>query len=92
MQLLVFFFATYAMAQPGSTVELAAIAFPPSSPFAMVARAAQQEALWPHALALAWQVLAVAVLVRTGAAIFRKRVMKSGPAPVRRGLFGKRGG
>jgi ABC-2 type transport system permease protein len=90
MQLLVFFFATYAMAQPGSTIELAAIAFPPSSPFAMVARAAQQEALWPHVAAIAWQVLAVAVLVRTGAAIFRKRVMKSGPAPVRRGLFSKR--
>ena len=90
MQLLVFFFATYAMAQPGSTVELAAIAFPPSSPFAMVARAAQQDGLWPHALAIAWQILAVAIFVRAGAAIFRRRVMKSGPAPVRRGWFGKR--
>lgn len=90
MQLLVFFFATYAMAQPGSTIELAAIIFPPSSPFAMVARAAQQEALWPHAVAIGWQILSVAVLVKAGAAIFRKRVMKSGPAPTRRSWFGKR--
>lgn len=91
LQLLVFFFATYAMAQPGSPIELAAIAFPPSSPFAMVARAALQGALWPHLIAIAWQALAVALLVRGGATIFRKRVMKSGPAPLRRGWFQKRG-
>jgi ABC-2 type transport system permease protein len=81
MQLLVFFFATYAMAQPGSMLERLAIIFPPSSPFAMLARAAQQDALWPHALAIGWQAVAVAVFVRGGAALFRRRVMKSGPAP-----------
>lgn len=90
IQLLVFFFATYAMAQPGSTIELAAAIFPPSSPFAMVARAAQQELLWPHVAAILWQALAVMLLIRAGATIFRKKVMKSGPAPDRRGFFLRR--
>jgi len=89
LQLLVFFFSSFALTQTGRPIELAAIAFPLSSPFAMLGRAATDEALWPHALALAWQVLAVAVFIRLGAALFRKRVMKSGPqgARKRRGLI-----
>lgn len=90
MQLVVFFFATYAMARPGSTLELAAIAVPFSSPFAMLARAAQDEALWPHALAIGWQALAVLVLVRAGAALFRRRVMKSGPRGAHKRRWWKR--
>lgn len=88
MQLLVFFFASYALAQPGSAVELAAIAFPLSSPFAMLARAATSPELWPHAAALAWQALAVALFVKAGAALFRKVVLKSGSGP-RKGLFSR---
>lgn len=88
MQLLVFFFASYAMAQQGSTMELLAIAFPPSSPYAMLARAATNSGLLPHLLAIAWQALAVALFVKGGAALFRKRVMKSGPA--RQGWFRRR--
>ena len=80
LQLLVFFFASYAMAKPGSAVELAAIAVPFSSPFAMLARGAQDPRLWIHAAALAWQVLCVAVFVRAGATLFRRRVMQSGPS------------
>jgi ABC-2 type transport system permease protein len=80
LQLIVFFIASYALTQPGSPIELAAIIFPFSSPFAMLARAAQDAAVWPHAAALAWQALSVLVLVRLGAALFRKRVMHSGPA------------
>lgn len=79
LQLLVFFFASYAMAKPGSALELAAVIFPLSSPFAMLARAAQIEDLWPHALALLWQAFAVAVFIKAGATLFRKRVMQSGP-------------
>ena len=89
LQLVVFFIASYAMTRPGSAMELAAIVFPFSSPFAMLARAAQDAALWPHAVALAWQALSVTVLVRAGAALFRRRVMKSGPAAPR-GVFWKR--
>jgi ABC-2 type transport system permease protein len=83
MQLMVFFLASYAMTQPGSMAEMFALAFPFSSPFAMLARAAQEPTLWTHALAIAWQALWVVVLVRTGARLFRSRVMKSGPARVK---------
>jgi ABC-2 type transport system permease protein len=72
------------MAHPGEPVEITAIAFPLSSPFAMLARAAQEPALWPHFAALVWQGLWVMVAIRFGARLFRKRVMKSGPQPARR--------
>ena len=77
-QLLVFFLAASSITRPGSPIELFAAIFPLSSPFAMLARAAQSDALWPHALALGWQALCVILFVRFGAMIFRRRVMKSG--------------
>ncbi|MDP3906442.1 ABC transporter permease [Novosphingobium sp.] len=80
LQLLNFFFASYAMAKPGTMIEIAATIVPFSSPFAMLARAAQDPRLWTHGLALAWQVICVAVFVKAGATLFRKWVMKSGPA------------
>ena len=80
MQVLVFFLASATVAQTGKPLELAAAAFPLSSPFAMVARAAQDPALWPHLAALAWQALWVALIIRVGAGVFRRSVMKSGPA------------
>lgn len=83
LQVLLFFFSSLSVSSPGSALELAAIAFPLSSPFAMLARAAQDGALWPHLLALGWQAICVALFIRFGAALFRKRVMKSGPAPVK---------
>lgn len=91
MQVLVFFFASATVAQTGRPLELAAAAFPLSSPFAMIARAAQDPALWPHFVALAWQVLWVGLIIRIGAGVFRKSVMKSGPArgkKERRSLLG----
>ncbi len=91
MQLLVFFLAAYTITQPGSTLEKAAMAFPLSSPFAMLARAAMDPALWPHAAALAWQALAVVLIVKGGSLLFRKRVMKSGNAGrAKKPWFGKR--
>jgi ABC-2 type transport system permease protein len=89
LQLLVFFLAAYVIKQPGTALEMAAIAFPLSSPFAMLARAAMEPELWTHALALAWQAACVLVLVKSGSLLFRKRVMKSGGAgrdKARRGL------
>ena len=80
LQLMVFFLAAYTINQPGSPVEMAAIAFPLSSPFAMLARAAMESELWTHALALAWQGIAVVGIVKAGSLLFRKRVMKSGGA------------
>jgi ABC-2 type transport system permease protein len=82
-QLMIFFFATYAAAQPGTGVSLAAEMIPFSSPFAMLARAAQDGAVLPHLLAFAWQALWVAVFVHFGSRLFRRRVMKSGPQGVK---------
>ena len=45
-----------------------------------------------HLAAIGWQLLWVVFFVRAGAALFRKRVMKSGPAgsgKARRGLFAR---
>ncbi len=80
LQLMVFFLAAYVIKQPGSALEMVAIVFPLSSPFAMLARAAMDPELWPHVLALVWQAGAVLVLVKGGSLLFRKRVMKSGGA------------
>ena len=84
LQVLLFFFANLAMGEPGTPIEWAAMVFPLSSPFTMLAQAAQQEALWPHAVAIGWQLVWVALFIRLGAALFRKRVMKSGPQGSRR--------
>jgi len=93
MQLVVFFLSSYAMTQPGSPAEIFAVVFPFSSPFAMVARAAQQPGLGQHVLAIGWQALCVLAMVRGGSLLFRRRVMKSGPASTakRRGLFARWG-
>lgn len=84
VQLMVFFLASYAMTQPGSGIELFSVVFPFSSPFAMLARAAQDPRLLPHLAAVIGQAAWVMLLVRAGSSLFRKRVMKSGPAQTRR--------
>jgi len=88
-QLMVFFFSSYALTMPGSWVEWLSVIFPVSSPYAMLARAAQQPEIWPHILALAWQASWVVVIVRAGAQLFRRTVMKSGPirGKAKRSLF-----
>ncbi|WP_323809642.1 ABC transporter permease [Sphingobium baderi] len=86
-QMVVFFFATYAVDHMGSAPEIAAAVFPLSSPFAMIARAAQDAALWPHVLALAWQALWVALIIRMGVWLFRRHVLHSG---TKRPLFRRR--
>jgi ABC-2 type transport system permease protein len=80
LQLMVFFLSAANIGQTGTPLELTSIAFPLSSPFAMLARAALEETLWTHALALLWQGAAVVLLVKGGSLLFRKRVMKSGGA------------
>jgi len=84
LQVLLFFFASLAMGESGKPIEWAAMAFPLSSPYAMLARAAQHDALWPHLAAIGWQAAWVLLFIRFGAALFRKRVMKSGPQGARR--------
>ena len=87
LQLLVFFFSSFAMASPHTALEQAAALVPFSSPFAMLARAAQEPGTGQHLVALAYQMLWVALFVKAGAGLFRRKVMKSGPARVKRGFF-----
>jgi len=78
-QMLLLLFASTAIGAPDSTEGIAAAVFPLSSPLAMLARAAERAELWPHLLALLWQALWVAIILRVGAQLFRKTVLKSGP-------------
>lgn len=77
-QLGVFFLASYSLPHLGEPIEIAASLFPFSSPFAMLARAAQHPLLWPHLLALTWQALCTWLIIRSGTALFRRNVLKSG--------------
>jgi ABC-2 type transport system permease protein len=80
MQLMVFFFAAANITNLGSGMEIGAIIFPLSSPFAMLARGALDETLWIHLVALAWQAASVLLIIKAGSLLFRKRVMQSGSA------------
>jgi len=78
-QLIIFGFASTAIGSPNSPGAIAAAIFPLSSPMVMLARGAQEPQLWPHIIAVVWQALWVALIVRGGAQLFRKTVLKSGP-------------
>ena len=79
-QVILFGVASLGVGRPNSVEAIGAAIFPLSSPFAMIGRAAEQPMLWPHLLALAWQALWVALILKGAAAIFRRSVLKSGPA------------
>ena len=78
-QSMVYFFGAAAVGHLDEPKGLAAAIFPLSSPFAMIARAAEQPMLWPHLGALLWQALWVTLILRGGAKLFRRNVLKSGP-------------
>lgn len=79
-QVVLFGFASLGVGRPMSTEAISAAVFPLSSPFAMIARAAEQPELWQHVLALLWQALWVALILKFAAAVFRRSVLKSGPS------------
>ncbi len=79
-QLVLFGLAQISIGHHDSPEGLFAAIFPLSSPFVMIARAAEIEALWPHLLAIAWQALWVVLIVRLSARLFRRAVLKSGPS------------
>ncbi|WOE75469.1 ABC transporter permease [Alterisphingorhabdus coralli] len=86
-QVLVFFLAAYSVPRTGEWIEWSAVLFPLSSPFAMLARAAQQGDVLQHILALGWQIGWALLIIRFGAGIFRRNVMKSGPATTKTGFL-----
>jgi ABC-2 type transport system permease protein len=79
-QVVLFGFASLGVGKPMSSEAIAAAIFPLSSPFAMIARAAELSTIWPHLLALLWQGLWVALILKGASAIFRRSVLKSGPS------------
>lgn len=79
-QLINFFLAMYTVTKLGEPIEIFACLFPFTSPFAMIARAAQDATLWTHLLAVVWQALFVLIILRIGVYLFRRNVMKSGNA------------
>ena len=78
-QVLLFGFASKSIGNPDSFAGLAAAVFPLSSPMAMLARAAQTPEIWPHLVGIVWQAGWIAVILKLGAQLFRKTVLKSGP-------------
>jgi ABC-2 type transport system permease protein len=79
-QVMIFGLASLAVGKPDGHEAIAAAIFPLSSPYAMIARAAEQDALWPHLVALAWQAIWVALILKFAANLFRSSVLKSGPS------------
>jgi ABC-2 type transport system permease protein len=80
LQLINFFLAMYTVAKLGEPIELFAAIFPFTSPFVMIARAAQDATLWYHLAAIIWQAVFVVIILRVGVFLFRRNVMKSGSA------------
>ena len=78
-QVVIFAIASGAAGNLNGTAGIVAAVFPLSSPFALLARAAESDALWPHLVALLWQGLWVAIILRLASRYFRRSVLKSGP-------------
>jgi ABC-2 type transport system permease protein len=89
VQVGMFGLSSAAASSPGSTLAFFAQLFPLSSPFAMAARGATDPRLWPHLLALGWQLLWVALTITVAARLFRRGVLKSGSGGFK-GLFGRK--
>jgi len=79
-QVVIFALAAVAVGDPDGRMALAGAAFPLSSPYVMIARAAELPDLWPHLAALVWQLLWVALILRGAAKLFSRSVLNSGPA------------
>lgn len=80
-QMSMFGLAMAGVSSPGSTIQRVAEIVPFSSPFAMAARGATDPELWPHLVALLWQMLWVAGIITVGAKLFRSGVLKAGGGP-----------
>ena len=73
-----FALASAAANMPGTSTSIIAQILPWSSPFAMTARAATDASLWPHLVALMWQMLWVVISISIAVRLFRTGVLKSG--------------
>lgn len=78
-QFFIFWLASKSIGAPDSPEGLAAAIFPLSSPMTMLARAAERPELLPQLAGILWQALWVGLILRLGAQLFRRTVLKSGP-------------
>jgi ABC-2 type transport system permease protein len=76
LQVFVFLLASAAISGSAAVV-WAAYVLPFSSPLSMVAHAAQYDELWPHLLALVWQLIWIVLIIRISSRLFRLTVLKS---------------
>lgn len=76
LQVFVFLLASAAISG-GPAVVWTAYILPFSSPLSMVAHAAQHDELWPHLVALVWQLIWIVLIIRVSARLFRLTVLKS---------------
>lgn len=88
VQVAMFGLSASAAGSPDSMVATIAEVFPFSSPFGMIAKAANDPAIWPHLAAIAWQLLWVSICIGLGARLFRRGVLQSAGPKLR--FFGKR--
>jgi len=77
LQLFVFILAMNAVGNTNGIAMWIAYILPFSSPLAMVAHAAQYDSLWPHSVALLWQLVWIVFIIRVSARLFRLTVLKS---------------
>jgi ABC-2 type transport system permease protein len=77
LQLMVLLLAMMVVGSEGGAMTWFAYIFPFSSPLAMIAFAAESASLWPHLLALVWQLFWVLIIIRLSARLFRITVLKS---------------
>ena len=88
-QLLVFFLAAISVTKLGEPIEWFAVLFPFSSPFAMIARAAQMDNIWQHGLALIWQGIFTMLIIKFSVMLFKRNVMKSGQSARKNSLLAR---
>jgi len=77
MQFGVLLLAANSVGSDGGAMTWIARLFPLSSPLTMLGLAAQADAIWPHLLALAWQLAWIALFVRISSRMFRVTVLQS---------------
>ncbi len=95
LEAVAFIVASAQITHPDRLLPMIAAIVPWSSPFAMIGRASVDARLWPHLIAVVWQLIVIALTVRLGARLFRTNILKSGPSrrdgPWWRRRFGGRG-
>lgn len=77
-QLLILGLAQAAVAHAPGLLTVVAFILPWSSPQAMLALAAMRDIFWPHLLGIAWQFVALALVIRVASRLFRRNILRSG--------------